>query len=67
MAKTPGRTSFPPGPIHSLRLLGRPGVRVDPGITTGDVITGAFDSLLAKLIITGSDRQDAPEKAGRAL
>jgi acetyl-CoA/propionyl-CoA carboxylase biotin carboxyl carrier protein len=42
-------------------------VRVDSGITTGDVITGAFDSLLAKLIVTGATRQDAIEKARRAL
>jgi len=42
-------------------------VRVDSGITTGDVITGAFDSLLAKLIVTGATRQDALEKSRRAL
>ena len=40
---------------------------MDSGITTGDVITDAFDSMLAKLIVTGSDRQDAIEKARRAL
>ena len=64
----PGRGFLPtPGPIHSVRFPGGPGVRVDSGITTGDVITGAFDSLLAKLIVTGSTRQDALEKARRAL
>ena len=64
----PGRGFLPtPGPIHSVRFPGGPGVRVDSGITTGDVITGAFDSLLAKLIITGATRQDAIEKARRAL
>jgi len=64
----PGRQFLPtPGPIHSVRFPGGPGVRVDSGITTGDVITDAFDSLLAKLIVTGSDRQDAIEKARRAL
>jgi acetyl-CoA/propionyl-CoA carboxylase biotin carboxyl carrier protein len=56
-----------PGPIHSLRLPGGPGVRVDSGITTGDIISDAFDSLLVKLIVTGSTRQDAIEKAQRAL
>jgi len=56
-----------PGLIHTLRYPGGPGVRVDSGITTGDVITGAFDSLLAKLIVTGATRQDAIEKARRAL
>jgi acetyl-CoA/propionyl-CoA carboxylase biotin carboxyl carrier protein len=42
-------------------------VRVDSGVTTGDVISGAFDSLLAKLIVTGSSRADALERARRAL
>ena len=63
-----GRGFLPtPGPIHSVRFPGGPGVRVDSGITTGDVITGAFDSLLAKLIVTGATRKDALEKARRAL
>jgi acetyl-CoA/propionyl-CoA carboxylase, biotin carboxylase, biotin carboxyl carrier protein len=64
----PGRNFLPtPGPVHSVRFPGGPGVRVDSGITTGDVITGAFDSLLAKLIVTGATRKDAIEKARRAL
>ncbi len=64
----PGRGFLPtPGPIHTIRFPGGPGVRVDSGITTGDVITGAFDSLLAKLIVTGATRKDAIEKARRAL
>lgn len=64
----PGRGFMPtPGPVHTVRFPGGPGVRVDSGITTGDVITGAFDSLLAKLIVTGSSRKDAIEKARRAL
>jgi len=64
----PGRGFLPmPGPIHSVRFPGGPGVRVDSGITTGDVVTGAFDSLLAKLIVTGASREDALEKARRAL
>jgi acetyl-CoA/propionyl-CoA carboxylase biotin carboxyl carrier protein len=50
-----------------MRLPGGPGVRVDSGVTTGDVVSGAFDSLLAKLIITGSSREDALERARRAL
>jgi acetyl-CoA/propionyl-CoA carboxylase biotin carboxyl carrier protein len=63
-----GRGFLPtPGPIHSVRFPGGPGVRVDSGITTGDVITGSFDSLLAKLIVTGATRKDAIEKARRAL
>ena len=64
----PGRDFLPtPGPVHVLRFPGGPGVRVDSGVTTGDVISGAFDSLLAKLIVTGTTREDALEKARRAL
>ena len=64
----PGRGFLPmPGPVHVLRFPGGPGVRVDSGVTTGDVISGAFDSLLAKLIVTGHTREDALERARRAL
>jgi acetyl-CoA/propionyl-CoA carboxylase biotin carboxyl carrier protein len=56
-----------PGPVHTLRLPGGPGVRIDSGVTTGDVISGTFDSLLAKLIVTGSSREDALERSRRAL
>ena len=44
-----------------------PGVRVDAGFTKGDVIGGNFDSLLAKLIVTGATRKQALERARRAL
>jgi acetyl-CoA/propionyl-CoA carboxylase biotin carboxyl carrier protein len=64
----PGLNFLPsPGPVHVLRMPGGPGVRVDSGVTTGDVISGAFDSLLAKLIVTGSSRADALERSRRAL
>ncbi|GMA28042.1 acetyl/propionyl/methylcrotonyl-CoA carboxylase subunit alpha [Arenivirga flava] len=64
----PGTNFFPmPGPVQSLRLPGGPGVRVDSGVTTGDVISGAFDSLLAKLIVTGGTREEALQRAARAL
>lgn len=64
----PGMNFMPmPGPVHTLRFPGGPGIRVDSGVTTGDVITGAFDSLLAKLIVTGHSRADALERARRAL
>ncbi|NYF11578.1 acetyl-CoA/propionyl-CoA carboxylase biotin carboxyl carrier protein [Leifsonia sp. AK011] len=64
----PGMNFLPsPGPVQALRFPGGPGVRVDSGVTTGDVITGAFDSLLAKLIVTGVSREDALERSRRAL
>ena len=64
----PGQGFLPmPGPVHTLRLPGGPGIRVDSGVTTGDVVTGAFDSLLAKLIVTGKTRHDAIERSRRAL
>jgi acetyl-CoA/propionyl-CoA carboxylase, biotin carboxylase, biotin carboxyl carrier protein len=64
----PGLGFMPaPGPVNVLRFPGGPGVRVDSGVTTGDVISGAFDSLLAKLIVTGSSREDALERSRRAL
>ncbi len=64
----PGRNFLPtPGPVNVLRFPGGPGVRVDSGVTTGDVISGSFDSLLAKLIVTGHTRADALERARRAL
>jgi acetyl-CoA/propionyl-CoA carboxylase biotin carboxyl carrier protein len=64
----PGRSFLPsPGPIHVFKPAGGPGVRVDSGVQAGDVISGAFDSLLAKLIVTGATREDALERARRAL
>ncbi len=64
----PGMNFLPsPGPVNALRFPGGPGVRVDSGVTTGDVISGAFDSLLAKLIVTGTSREDALERSRRAL
>ena len=64
----PGRNFFPsPGPVHVFSTPGGPGVRVDSGVRAGDEVSGAFDSLLAKLIVTGSSRADALERARRAL
>jgi acetyl-CoA/propionyl-CoA carboxylase biotin carboxyl carrier protein len=64
----PGRSFLPaPGRITSWRIPAGPGVRVDAGFTQGDVIGGNFDSLLAKLIVTGATRQQAIERARRAL
>jgi len=64
----PGRSFLPaPGRITSWRIPTGPGVRVDAGFTQGDVIGGNFDSLLAKLIVTGATRTQAIERARRAL
>ncbi|WP_152191504.1 acetyl/propionyl/methylcrotonyl-CoA carboxylase subunit alpha [Georgenia satyanarayanai] len=56
-----------PGTISSLTWPGGPGVRVDTGVSAGDTVSGAFDSMLAKLIVTGADRQQALQRARRAL
>jgi acetyl-CoA/propionyl-CoA carboxylase biotin carboxyl carrier protein len=56
-----------PGPVHVFRAPGGPGVRVDTGVQAGDVIGGSFDSLLAKLIVTGATREEALERSRRAL
>ncbi|ROQ36672.1 acetyl-CoA/propionyl-CoA carboxylase biotin carboxyl carrier protein [Frondihabitans sp. PhB188] len=64
----PGRNFLPaPGPVHVFKAPGGPGVRVDTGVQSGDEISGAFDSLLAKLIVTGASREDALERSRRAL
>lgn len=64
----PGRGFLPqPGPIRVFKTFGGPGVRLDSGVTAGDVVSGAFDSLLAKIIVTGRDRDEALERARRAL
>ena len=64
----PGRGFLPaPGTVtRFLPPLG-PGVRVDTGVESGSVIGGAFDSLLAKLIVTGATREQALERSRRAL
>ncbi len=64
----PGRSFLPaPGALTVWNPPSGPGVRLDAGFTTGDVIGGNFDSLLAKLIVTGRDRTQALERARRAL
>ncbi len=64
----PGRNFLPtPGVITEWEEPSGPGVRVDAGFTKGDVIGGNFDSLLAKLIVTGATRKQALERARRAL
>jgi acetyl-CoA/propionyl-CoA carboxylase biotin carboxyl carrier protein len=63
-----GRGFLPaPGTVAAISLPDGPGVRVDSGVTTGSVVGGQFDSLLAKLVVTGSDRAQALERSRRAL
>ncbi|AOX66749.1 MULTISPECIES: biotin carboxylase N-terminal domain-containing protein [unclassified Curtobacterium] len=64
----PGRNFFPaPGPVHAFHAPSGPGVRVDSGVVSGDVVSGSFDSMLAKLIVTGATRAEALERSRRAL
>lgn len=63
-----GKNFLPaPGTITQFRPANGPGVRVDTGVQAGDEISGAFDSMIAKLIVTGKDRTEALERARRAL
>ena len=64
----PGAGFMPaPGRIHRLTLPAGPGVRVDAGVRQGDTVSGNFDSMIAKLIVTGATREQAIERARRAL
>ncbi|MBC3760133.1 ATP-binding protein [Quadrisphaera oryzae] len=64
----PGRGFLPaPGTVSRFEAPSGPGVRVDAGIRSGDVVSGAFDSLLAKLVVTGATREQALQRARRAL
>jgi acetyl-CoA/propionyl-CoA carboxylase biotin carboxyl carrier protein len=67
-AEDAGRNFMPsPGTLEGWRLPTGPGVRTDEGYRTGMVIPGAFDSLVAKIIVTGATRQQAIQRARRAL
>ncbi|MFJ4210022.1 acetyl/propionyl/methylcrotonyl-CoA carboxylase subunit alpha [Paenarthrobacter sp. NPDC089675] len=64
----PGRNFMPaPGTISTLKNPTGPGIRVDSGVEQGDVISGNFDSMLSKLIVTGSSREQALQRSRRAL
>ena len=56
-----------PGTIRALKFPGGPGVRVDAGVVEGDTVSGNFDSMIAKLIVTGATREQAIQRARRAL
>jgi acetyl-CoA/propionyl-CoA carboxylase biotin carboxyl carrier protein len=63
-----GRNFLPqPGVVARWQPPGGPGVRLDSGVVEGSVVGGAFDSLLAKLVVTGRTREQALERSRRAL
>ena len=67
-AEDVGRGFLPtPGPVQRFEAPGGPGVRVDTGVLAGSTVPGSFDSLMAKLIVTGSTREQALARARRAL
>lgn len=67
-AEDVGRGFLPtPGPIDAFDAPSGPGIRLDSGVVTGSVIPGSFDSMMAKLIVTGSTRAEAIARARRAL
>lgn len=67
-AEDPGRGFLPtPGAITAFDPPSGPGVRLDSGVVAGSTIPGVFDSLMAKLIVTGATREEALRRARRAL
>ncbi|WP_309108702.1 biotin carboxylase N-terminal domain-containing protein [Arthrobacter sp.] len=64
----PGRNFMPaPGTITTLKNPTGPGIRIDSGVEQGDIISGNFDSMLSKLIVTGASRKQALQRSRRAL
>jgi acetyl-CoA/propionyl-CoA carboxylase biotin carboxyl carrier protein len=67
-AEDPGRGFLPtPGRIEKFRAPSGPGVRLDTGVESGSMIPGLYDSLMAKLIVSGDTREEAINRARRAL
>lgn len=67
-AEDVGRGFLPsPGTIEEFNAPTGPGIRLDTGVRSGSFVPPQFDSLLAKLIVTGADRQQALRRARRAL
>jgi acetyl-CoA/propionyl-CoA carboxylase, biotin carboxylase, biotin carboxyl carrier protein len=67
-AEDGGRNFMPaPGTITHWHAPSGPGIRIDGGYDQGETVPGSFDSLVAKLIVTGRDRSQALERSRRAL
>ena len=67
-AEDVGRGFLPsPGTVDEFHGPTGPGIRLDTGVRSGSFVAPQFDSLLAKLIVTGADRQQALRRARRAL
>ncbi len=67
-AEDPGRGFLPtPGPVIRFRAPAGPGIRLDSGVETGSEVPGLYDSMMAKLIVTGATREQALIRARRAL
>ncbi|MGW5680611.1 acetyl/propionyl/methylcrotonyl-CoA carboxylase subunit alpha [Nonomuraea sp. NPDC003754] len=67
-AEDPGRNFLPaPGTLTAMRAPAGPGVRLDAGYEAGMTVPQTFDSLIAKLIVTGRTRKEALERSRRAL
>ncbi|TCO80859.1 biotin carboxyl carrier protein /biotin carboxylase [Plasticicumulans lactativorans] len=67
-AEDPARGFLPtPGPIEAWEPPTGPGIRMDSGVLAGSVVPGSFDSMMAKLIVTGATREEALQRAERAL
>ncbi len=67
-AEDPGNNFMPaPGTLTEWAPPSGPGIRLDSGYVKGETIPGSFDSLVAKLIVTGADRTQAIERSRRAI
>ena len=67
-AEDVGRGFLPtPGPVDVFEPPSGPGIRLDTGVVSGSTVPGVFDSLMAKLIVTGATREQALARARRAL
>ena len=67
-AEDPARGFLPtPGLVEVFDAPSGPGIRLDSGVASGSLVPGNFDSLMAKLIVTGATRDEALQRAARAL